>query len=505
MVAHTDIHWSYYFGAALVAVTVYLNYTKKRSDLSHIPIIAPKTPLSLLSYYLGAAKFAGSSYPIFEEGYTRFKNGVFRIPSFYGWWVVVSGPQLTEELRTLPEEVASLIDLVNHTLEVRYTMGHSIATNPYHVPIIKGQLTRSLPALYHEIQDEVQVALTDYLKPDGEDTEWKAVNGQEFVTKVVARATNRLFVGLPLCRKQDFLDICMGFAKDVVVVSTILQMFPKFLKPFAARFFTSIPTRVRKVAKYIRPVVDERKAAIAQHGSQYPGKRNDMLSWLIDNAEGPEQELHNLALRILVMNFAGLHTTSMTFLHAFYDLLQHPECVEPLREEILRVTGTEGFTKITMTKLVKMDSFFKESMRMNSISCLGMHRLTKKTFTFSDGTVIPAGTFICTNSLVHRDPDAFGPTALQFDPARFEKDANDFAVTTSNKFLQFGHGVHACPGRFFAVNDMKIILCELLMNYDFKLEGDAKERPKDFRIGTTNIPNGEAKILFRRRQVNGKN
>jgi cytochrome P450 len=37
--------------------------------------------------------------------------------------------------------------------------------------------------------------------------------------------------------------------------------------------------------------------------------------------------------------------------------------------------------------------------------------------------------------------------------------------------MGFGHGRSACPGRFFASNVLKITLCHLLLNYDFRSIG----------------------------------
>jgi cytochrome P450 len=39
-------------------------------------------------------------------------------------------------------------------------------------------------------------------------------------------------------------------------------------------------------------------------------------------------------------------------------------------------------------------------------------------------------------------------------------------VATSVDNLTFGHGSHACPGRFFAANELKLALCHLLLKYD---------------------------------------
>ena len=64
--------------------------------------------------------------------------------------------------------------------------------------------------------------------------------------KVVCRASNRIFVGLPLCtwflllgyyvlsfvgRNSDYVDLNVQFTIDVVKMAFILRMVPKYLKP----------------------------------------------------------------------------------------------------------------------------------------------------------------------------------------------------------------------------------------------------------------------------------
>ena len=39
-------------------------------------------------------------------------------------------------------------------------------------------------------------------------------------------------------------------------------------------------------------------------------------------------------------------------------------------------------------------------------------------------------------------------------------------VTLDDAFLGFGFGKHACAGRFFVLNEMKIFVAHMVMNYD---------------------------------------
>lgn len=103
------------------------------------------------------------------------------------------------------------------TLQVPYTLGPNVASNLYHVPIVRSQLTRALPVLFPELRDEIVCAFGDAVgMPEGRcirvrlsrmrlmyAAEWKAVPAMEVVMDVVARTSNRLFVGLPLCESHE--------------------------------------------------------------------------------------------------------------------------------------------------------------------------------------------------------------------------------------------------------------------------------------------------------------
>lgn len=56
-----------------------------------------------------------------------------------------------------------------------------------------------------------------------------------------------------------------------------------------------------------------------------------------------------------------------TFTQTFYRLLAHPEYIEPLRREVEAVVAEEGWTKAGMDKMLKIDSFVRETQRIDSL------------------------------------------------------------------------------------------------------------------------------------------
>jgi len=138
-----------------------------------------------------------------------------------------------------------------------------------------------------------------------------------------------------------------------------------------------------------------------------------------------------------------------------------------------------------------------------------MGRYALVDYTLSDGTFIPAGTVLSvSSSSVHHDPRIF-EDPLRFDGFRFIKmreravrdgypDRKFNVVTINSDFVAFGQGRHACPGRFFASAELKILLAYIVKTYDVKLVDDARP-PNVYRLNAI-LPNPAAEVYFRRRQ-----
>jgi cytochrome P450 len=99
----------------------------------------------------------------------------------------------------------------------------------------------------------------------------------------------------------------------------------------------------------------------------------------------------------------------------------------------------------------------------------------------------------------------FYENPLSFDPYRFWKmrqtpgrENHAPLVCSSPEHMGFGFGNHACPGRFFASNEIKIFLCHMLLKYDFKLAEGSDPSPQ--RYGFAWNANPQAKISIRRRR-----
>lgn len=227
---------------------------------------------------------------------------------------------------------------------------------------------------------------------------------------------------------------------------------------------------------------------------------------MIECADESEQDPKYLAHLEVVISLASIHTTQMNAVHVLYDLASRPEEITQLREEIAAVASEEGgWKKTSYSKLHKLDSFLRESQRLSPPSILSLHRVMKQSHTPRDGSKLPAGSHICmATNAIQNDPEVT-PNPEVFDGLRSykkrqregERLMHQFA-TTEKTVLNFGHGKYACPGRFFASLEIKIILVRLIMDYDFKHPPGAG-RPVNLRAHEFIFPNPKGELLIKRR------
>ena len=351
--------------------------------------------------------------------------------------------------------------------------------------------------------------------------------------RIIARISARMFVGLPLCRDEEWLQMTEHYTEDVFKTVMALRMLPRFLHSSAVWLLPSsyrVHRNLRRAKQIIGPIVKERRNTQSQ-AVQSGEAPNDMLQWMMDAATEDEGKPEKLAHRQLVMTLGAIHTTTMAVTHVLYDLCAHPEYFGTLREEVDSLYDTEqAWDKSDLTRMAKLDSFLKESQRFNPPAiCELMHdksfttwlqagpmadmyflvafnRVAMESLKLSDGITIPKGTHFVVPSADPLMDATIIPDPSKFDPLRCYRkrlepdEANRHQYTmTTNTELHFGHGRFSCPGRFFAAVELKLILSHLLRHYELKLPPGG-ERPVN-QVADDNIfPNVEAVLLIRRRQ-----
>ncbi|EPT03342.1 hypothetical protein FOMPIDRAFT_87777 [Fomitopsis schrenkii] len=481
-----------------------VSYLRRRSDPIHaIPTVGPSLPL--LSY-LGAWRYFRDAKGMILEGCSKYE--VFKIALSDQWLVVVSGRDMNDELRKYPDDTMSALEAQKWVVQTEYTLGNS-DPDATAKKCIGGPLTHKLGQVLPDVVDEMIHSFNDIM-PDAEH-DWQTVPALETMIKIIARVTNRVFVGMPFCRDEMLLETAVEFAKDVMKTKFIVNLFPDVLKPIVGHRLPWTTARRRKMAEILGDTVRERRRQMLEYGTDYEGKPDDYLTWVIEEDlknRGKGESIDGVMEVIAASNFAAIHTSSMAMAHALYYLCAMPQYIKPLKQEAEEKIKEHGWTKTAVDAMWKTDSFFKESLRLNGVNHLSLFRKSMKDVVLSNGTVIPAGTIVVATSTGTHLQEELYKDAAEFRPFRFsdvrEKGGADaqkqqFHISTA-EYIAFGHGKHACSGRWFAAAEVKAILAYILLNYDLKLE-KPDGRPENLYLGPSILPHPRAKVMFRKRKA----
>ncbi|KAL8814994.1 MAG: hypothetical protein Q9223_005832 [Gallowayella weberi] len=363
------------------------------------------------------------------------------------------------------------------------------------------------------------------------------------VADIVGRTSARIFVGKELSRDALWLETSIDFARCIFLGSGVLKVIPAVIRPIVALsspYMWRIRRHHRNARKLLIPEILRRREQAAVTADWKAKKPNDMIQWLEDASEGADATPERIVDRQLGMSFAAIHTTTNHLANVIFDLAARwDEYGSELRAEVEDVLAeTNGqWKKTTLTRLSKMDSFMKESQRLNppsactlcgSFCCLGQKLSLSVSFNrkLQTSYTIPSSSppyTLAKNSYI---AVAAGPISMSeslyespamFDGFRFHRmrtapggsaQSHQF-VTTGLESMTFGHGRFACPGRFFASNESKIILALLLLKYEVRFEDAEKggpserdaetTRPKNLIFADACFPNPHVQVLFKRR------
>ncbi|EZF29197.1 Dihydromonacolin L monooxygenase LovA [Trichophyton interdigitale] len=415
------------------------------------------------------------------SGFAKYKNA-FHINTAIGKDIILSA-DYANELKSDPH--LDFAKAILPTLLTHLSTFHHIeeaGKNQVLTETIRSKLSRLPVHLKQAVSREATETIRDKFT---DNEEWHEIPIKETIVKIVARMSSRVFLGEELCRNEEWLRITAEYTVNLFIAVNELMTWPTYVRPIVQWFLPPCQRLRQQVAdarRLIQPVIDARHAEneeLRRQGKPLK-KHEDAIAWLDEKSGGRS---FDAAIAQLSLSFVSIHTTTDLCTQALYDICANPELIQPLREEIIGILGSRELDTTALYQMKLLDSVIKESQRLKPAGLLSMKRYVKENITLSDGLVVPKGTSISVSSHVHWNESVY-PEPNKFDGYRFlkmkgdrEKDRMANLVATSPEHLGFGHGIHACPGRFFAADEIKILLCHILLKYDFRLTEKSNTTP----------------------------
>nr|UGT01479.1 P450 monooxygenase [Claviceps capensis] len=455
------------------------------------PSIFPKF-LDRLSYNTHAIRLV-------NQGYRQHKNQPFRLLKM-DMDLIVIPLKYANELRAVTSDkldslTASFDDNAGKVTQI-------LVDSELHTHVIQKRLTPRLPNIIPVMMDELDHAFGQ--QNVDSHSSWIPVNPYEMVLRLSTRAAARLFVSEPICRDEDFLNTSASYSRNIFDTISTSRSLGHVITPYLGRWIPSIRAAqqlFQRIQKMLCSEVDRRRE------NPENSTRDDFLQWCMELAR-TEEEAHaaSVAHRTLgILSMAVVHTTAMASTHILFDLMSDEDLKEKLREEQNQILkqGWANITQQAMLSMRKLDSLMRESQRINPVGEFTFRRIVRQPITLSDGFQLHPGQQIAIAArCINSDRDLI-PDADVFKPLRWTEQDGTVPTTFSNSSasnLHFGLGRYACPGRFMAAYLIKAIVSRILIDYDFKLQGDcASGRPPNLVHGDKLLPNRTATILLRHR------
>ncbi|MGW9028303.1 cytochrome P450 [Streptomyces sp. NPDC055722] len=196
----------------------------------------------------------------------------------------------------------------------------------------------------------------------------------------------------------------------------------------------------------------------------------DLLDRMLDTAHpvtGERLAPENIRRQVITFLVAGHETTSGALSFALHYLSRHPDVAARAREEVHQVWGDAarpGYEQVARLRYVRR--VLDESLRLWPTAPAFAREARHDTVLDGTHPMREGAWALVLTSMLHRDPEVWGPDAERFDPERF--DAKAVRARPAHTFKPFGTGARACIGRQFALHEATLVLGLLLRRYDLR-------------------------------------
>ncbi|KAK8867734.1 cytochrome P450 [Apiospora arundinis] len=399
--------------------------------------------------------------------------------------------------------------------------------------IVRTSMNQTLERICGDMYDELGYAFDTRFGTDEDN--WREIDLFATMRLVIAQAAGRFTVGLPLCRNEQYLMDNINIGDNLIANGGIAGGTPASLRPFIGPLYplVFIKPKIRNIEKHFKPTYLERLETL-KHDPKDPNysEPQDFLQMMMRFAqkERPDEliDFATMSRRLIVANFGSAHNTSLQSTNLVLNVLDSDaefNTIAVLREEFSRALGkddtAEGWTKAKVATLTRADSVARETLRLDAFGSRNLFRkVMVDGLVTEDGIPLPKGALLSMLAYpAHREADFLGEEPGKFDPFRFSRareaaaaasgdDAEDGKlglrnlsfVSTGPYNLPFGHGKHACPGRFLIDFELKMIMAYLLQNYDLEFPPEYEgKRPPCYHMAEAIFPPADAKVRVKRR------
>ncbi|KAI3327515.1 cytochrome P450 [Ustulina deusta] len=455
---------------------------------------------------------------IIDRAYVSAKGGSFKVTTPSNTHLMITSSELINEVMDAPTHILSLHAVAKELLQPKYTMrgfewqDQRGVEGTGFVRALRSRLTSHLPLLQPKLDRLVNEILREELTKD-ESGAATRINLFPMVKRMVVKINCFVFFGKNLSQNTEFTTAALEFPQTVILAAECLRITPNLLRPLVAALVTRRHRAARTLFKYLEPIV-QRRLALRARTDEIKDKPVDCMQWLIDTSPRQQQwTAARMVGEIIAIWFSSVHQLAMTVTYAIEDICLHRDYADPLRQELREQKATKNGS-IDVEELPLLDSFLKESIRYNNADAISCRRKALQDYILQDGSRIGKGDWVCIpQRAMMQDPLRYSSPST-FDGFRFARanvslcqgnrtsdvpdEARSKLTEASIHWPIWGLGKTACPGRFYASLVLKLIVTQILEEWECDMPDRKSARNMVWRSSV--VPLERTEVVFWKQQ-----
>ncbi|OQE30752.1 hypothetical protein PENFLA_c002G06919 [Penicillium flavigenum] len=280
------------------------------------------------------------------------------------------------------------------------------------------------------------------------------------------------------------IDGTIAALQKVVIYSTLVGIFPEWhprlFKPLSKLKWSGAGGRAY-ISKFVQDKISahDQKAQIQtpepEKNEPQSEQPQDFVDKLMQARQKDPKKVTDYHLFIMGQSnvTAGSDTTAISLSTIMWHLMQYPEVLHKLRQEIEEFTA-QGMcsSPITFKESQEMPYFqavMKEALRMHAATGLPMWRTVPDGGAEIGGRFFPGGSVVGVNTWVaHYDESVFVDAGV-FKPERWiEAESRPERLRVMNQmYMPFGLGSRTCLGKHISILEMSKLIPRLVQEFDF--------------------------------------
>ncbi|ORX52049.1 cytochrome P450 [Hesseltinella vesiculosa] len=439
----------------LFAYEQYVYLSKKKS------LPGPKFKIPII----GA--FMDSLHPTFEGYMSKWKSGELSCVGVFDRFVVIASTcDLSRKILNSPAWASpTVVDSMKYIL---CPDNWVFLSGKAHVDYRKGLnvlFTRKALGMYIPIQETVyEKHFNRWLAMDGRKEQY-----QWHFRELNMESSLRVFLGFHM---SD--EVAETISQEYFNITAALELVNFPLPLPGTKVYKAIQSRKYIVKHFIEAIKDSRVRM--DNGGEVKSMMDAWISSLKeyelecerDGKPAPRKfDDREVALTILTFLFASQDATSSALTWAFQLLADHPDVLEKIRAEQMRVRNGNVNQELSLELMEEspyLRQVIKEVLRLRPPVLMVPYK-TDRDWPLTESYTVPKGAMLIPTTYPALHDPAVYPNPDAFNPDRWGPEGT--AEKSPKNFMVFGNGPHHCLGREYAIMHLMATVAQASLKLDW--------------------------------------